>query len=736
MNAKNTLRALITSFLALILCLSMLVGTTYAWFTDSVTTGVNTIQSGSLDVDMVDKDGKSLAGRTLAFRNEGGRDDILWEPGAKFALDAFQVVNKGNLALKYQIFINGLTGNSELLDVITFTVKVGDANEITLADFNTNFGEGADNHLSPAGNTEGKDKSSLITIYGEMDPNADNKYQDMILDGISITVYATQYTAESDSFGNQYDAAATYLNQDENGNWLISNAAELLYFAKTVNSGKTYKGETLKLTADIDMTNVVWTPITGFGGTFDGNGHTISNFSLASATSAGFFGGINTTATIQNVTFDKASVSGTHYVAVVLGWEGNETVNATIKGVKVTNSKVVCDTDPKPDNGDKAGFIVGYAVTLNIEGCSVDNGTIIGYRDVGGILGCANGSGIVLKDNKVTNVTMLRDKDVNYNNITTNEGHNFGAIVGRNNKGITVDDTNTYSNVTIGDLVGVKTAAELKDALNTVNSGDAVYLASDIKANEPLVVEQPTDKEQKIVIDGNGFKFEGSLFIRGNSSPDTDSLTVRNVNFVIDSGTDAAIDSYWGVSNENRYAHNVTIENCTFTMTGAAKHVVVAIDLYQPYNVVVRNCTVTGAHSVLQNKGGHDGILVEGVTAVDCKNGISFGTAEKATVKNCNIESVGVGGYGIRVDGNTAGAYDLAVENTTIKAFIPVLARKITVGTNYNIKMSGTNALTATNAFGYQIVLSAGDWDDDGAQPVAPTGVYTLTGANGFKIFK
>ena len=66
-NRKSTKRALLGSVMAMVLCLAMLVGATFAWFTDTASTGVNKIQAGNLDVQLVDENGNSLEGKTLEF---------------------------------------------------------------------------------------------------------------------------------------------------------------------------------------------------------------------------------------------------------------------------------------------------------------------------------------------------------------------------------------------------------------------------------------------------------------------------------------------------------------------------------------------------------------------------------------------------------------------------------------------------------------------------------------------
>ena len=211
-NQKATKRALLTSVMALVMCVVMLVGTTFAWFTDTASTAVNKIQAGNLKVDIVDKEDNSLDGKTLKFiqavsETEKARvDNVLWEPGATFNLDSFKIVNKGNLAFKYKVVISGVDGNAKLLKAIDFSVKIGDAEKVALADW--------DGILLPEGKTatagtkEEVKETSLITISGTMKKEAGNEYQGLSIDGIGITVYATQYTHENDSFGNQYDADA------------------------------------------------------------------------------------------------------------------------------------------------------------------------------------------------------------------------------------------------------------------------------------------------------------------------------------------------------------------------------------------------------------------------------------------------------------------------------------------------------------------------------------------------
>ena len=192
-NRKSTKRALLGSVMAMVLCLAMLVGATFAWFTDTASTGVNKIQAGNLDVQLVDENGNSLEGKTLEFKkaaNAAEGEAVLWEPGCTYELPAVYVKNNGNLALKYKVVITGINGSAKLNEAIDWTINDADLS--------------ADHSLS-AGAT-----SEALTIKGHMKESAGNDYMNESIDGIAITVYATQDTVESDSFNSTYDESATY----------------------------------------------------------------------------------------------------------------------------------------------------------------------------------------------------------------------------------------------------------------------------------------------------------------------------------------------------------------------------------------------------------------------------------------------------------------------------------------------------------------------------------------------
>ncbi len=198
MNRKNTKRALCMSFIAMLLCCSMLVGSTFAWFTDTATTNVNTIQSGKLDVELLFaedwgeyKTGDSAEGATLDFIKAEGTEKVLWEPGCTYRLPKLQIKNNGNLALKYQIMITGIAGDAKLNEAIEWTMT-----------------EGSQPLVMNGQLLEADAVSGDIEISGHMKEDAGNEYMDKTIDGIAITVVATQLAHEFDSFTDQYDKDA------------------------------------------------------------------------------------------------------------------------------------------------------------------------------------------------------------------------------------------------------------------------------------------------------------------------------------------------------------------------------------------------------------------------------------------------------------------------------------------------------------------------------------------------
>ena len=490
---KSKKSALLMSFTSLLICFAMLVGSTFAWFTDTATTGVNKIVSGKLKVDLVaaeaDADGEypSLTGEggklywtqkvvgtteepvLEAVKTEGRP---LWEPGVNFLTQGFKIANKGNLALKWKMAVNkenvenGKVSNEaapskSLLEVIDFSVVTKDGENykvVNIEDFEGQLKE--ENSVSAA----------TYYIKGHMQEEAGNDYQGLTLDGITVTVYATQLNYENDSIGPDYDEGAEYPasaaaikeeygvdgmkmpagveieSKDAKGNVTVTlkNEEAFVYFTQVFDMDEAraareialrdgtverYPGESVhnqlniwyrayglihvEMACDVDLHNMTVKPFTECR-TFNGKGHTIKNAKVtaASGNAVGFFGNFP----VENVQMDNINVTakGDQYAGVISGYNSNR-----ISEVTVINSSVT--------GGKNTGAIVGNCY-VDLENCVVEDCAISGQYKVGGLAGYVcreDGEKRIINNNKLTNVTVEGD-----NLIKGKQAFVIGQVVG------------------------------------------------------------------------------------------------------------------------------------------------------------------------------------------------------------------------------------------------------------------------------------------------------------------
>ena len=357
-SSKSTKRALITSALAILMCVAMLVGTTFAWFTDTASTAVNKIQAGNLKVDIIGENSEAHVD-TLNFTKAAGAEEgeqLFWEPGCRYLTEGFRITNKGNLALKWKAQVNkGTTaaneGNFDLLDVIDFYL-------VTSKDVD-DMGTALDEF---SGKLKKSETSGAYYIKGVMKTTAGNDYQGLTLDGITITVYATQDTVENDSFNDQYDKDAQYP---------ITSFADLKAAAEW--NGKYNVTEDLDPDASLIIKNAVVT--------LNATGKTIAN-----------------TKDIYNAgTYDWSMIS-------VRGWMGNLTITGGTFAAK-ENDCFVIDVRDGGYLTIEDGKFIGNVNALYVEkGTAVING---GFFDIQQKL-----TGSTLE---AQYKTLLNCQDANYN---------------------------------------------------------------------------------------------------------------------------------------------------------------------------------------------------------------------------------------------------------------------------------------------------------------------------------
>lgn len=284
-----------------------------------------------------------------------------------------------------------------------------------------------------------------VTVYG-------GTFNSPIVKGVSpekpnigkeneLTVYGGTFSSDpSDYVATGYSANAknskyivmASLPIDSEGTYIIQNENQLLLFEKLVNeAGYNFNGKTVKLTSDINLQGITWTPVgqtgvTQFMGTFDGNNKIIKNLTInnndeSANCATGLFGWLNS-ATVKNLKVEGASVSGHHNVGVIAGYL--ETSGCTIENCYVTNATLSCTSVNSEANGDKVGGIVGHAGNAGVvvKNCKVENSTISAGRDAGQVVGAA----------LTANVTECSASNVTVTSNGTSTGANIrNEVIGR-----------------------------------------------------------------------------------------------------------------------------------------------------------------------------------------------------------------------------------------------------------------------------------------------------------------
>ena len=395
---KSTKNKLLSSIATLCVCFAMLIGSTYAWFTDSASTGVNKIQAGNLDVQllMYDEEEHDYIDISNATTPIFGHDslvaqnnnaDTLWEPG-KTQVAYLAIKNNGNLALKYKVVldvndITSGTNNKKLSEVMKYTItpdaKDEDGKIVVVWDDSNSESviEGEKTVSQETDLLPGKTHYFALSIH--MLESASNDYMNSEVD-FDLTVYAKQLNSESDSFDSTYDMGATY---DETATidppTTSVGTAEELHAAL---NGFQSTGQ-INLTQDIDLTGVDWdSPTLSFANAgsqivINGNDHTIKNLSTnGTYMYGGLIGKISTNGEviINDLKLENISLKGNNVNessgGALIGWyeghgdeiEDKVTIsNVTVNGIKIDGYKYT-------------GGLVGYTnvnINVDIQNCSV-----------------------------------------------------------------------------------------------------------------------------------------------------------------------------------------------------------------------------------------------------------------------------------------------------------------------------------------------------------------------------
>jgi len=400
-------KTLLSSVIAIILCLSLMTGASFALFTSeakvnvAITSATVKVTATASDLKVYSMD-KEMANNT--FENGGTATMAdnnlvlnLMTPGDKAEFN-IAINNESNVAVKYQIMViesGAEVDGVSLLDGLVLTVKDG-ANELA--------GVKSDNKIVtnwtelPVNATTSLVKTLTVSI--ELPATAGNEYQGLTAN-LAVNVTAVQ--------GN---ATTTDPVEDNEKVKNLYTVEDVLNFAAAVNAGDTFKGKTVNLLAPIDLKDVAWTPIgnstTAFQGTFDGHNNTISNLTvkMEGKSNVGFFG-MTTNGEVKNVHINNADIAGRLNTAVVAGTPYTSKFN-NIKltgDIKVEGMSYVGAIGGKNCYASCDNLVVDANEGSYVKANSVENSTA--YRTyVGGVFGFM-GEGSHVVSNVTSNIDVI-----------------------------------------------------------------------------------------------------------------------------------------------------------------------------------------------------------------------------------------------------------------------------------------------------------------------------------------
>ena len=692
-NKRSTKRALIASVISLMLCFTMLMGTTYAWFTDSVASTNNIIQSGNLDVELYWSTDNSTWEKVDS--NTNVFTSTLWEPGHTEVV-YLKVVNEGSLALKYQLGVNiaSEVGSTNVYDktfklsefikygVVATDTAFADRDKAvealtTITALNTPYLSEV-TKLGPvtkdASNNDVFDSDVVaMVVYMPTDVGNDANYKkDAAVPKINlgINLFATQVEAESDSFGDDYDKDAVLYE--------VRNATQL--------AAALAQGQSVKLMEDIELTETVNIPADAIS-TIDLNGNDI-NYTATSGsviyskgnltiigegtikTEAGAYG-----IRVQSgsLVIDSANIAVDSAFGAVSVFNG---ADVTINGGKYTNTGY-------NDNTSHVIYLGGYG-TININGGTFDSGysnggidTICGY----GWSNAANQKAVINLNGGTFYPSELNGSYYfisNYDGAWTEININGG----------------TYHKYDPKTIAGVKVNGTVTD------NGDGSWNVALSKADfKELLEDFAASGETETEINFGGSEVNLSYGLSGDTVPAGTTVTIANANVT-------------GSNYGNGVNGTVVFENCVFENASGAYSI--HFDSGSG-DVVFKNCKLLGwcsfgdaINSVTMENCtiGGNGIyglcrFYQDATLTDCKidcsnsklddvyaDGISSVYGAVVTLTNCEVAYAEYEIYEATmiIDGAV-----LAVDNDTLKAAISNNAEVLILDGEYDMSTSASN---------------------------------------------
>lgn len=587
-NTKTTKRSLFSSVVALLLCFSMLLGTTYAWFTDTASNNGNKIVAGELDVELQMYDGgvyKNIGDNAnpifgVNSQNPIAQDnnaDTLWEPG-KTQVAYLAIKNDGNLDLKYTVALRVFGVKNDLHKVMKYAI-IPDAHPTTAPVNGWDATKGKSVDIGTQTVSDGdvflaNRQTHYFALVIHMEETATNEYQNGEIN-FDLTVLATQVSSEKDSFGDTYDQNATYP--------ILVQATQPVLS----NNGLS--------TAEVRFSQEV-------------EGSAISKVEVTVPVGAKLEDGT------EELVLKVEEAKNVYHDVVIYASEEATTYDISIAGIASTNSEPITVT---------------LFIEKNLEGVKL-------YH----------------KSQEITDITYV--KSTGELTFKTTSFSPFTVVHKKVGGSAEVDDSTIY----------VDTIQKLQAAIDMAEDGTIIKFAEDISGNVTVTQKEGVN----IVIDGANRKYDGTIIIDGKARhTGAETLTIKNINF------ETATNGVDFISSNiaKQYAHNVTIDSCTFTNKGNGT--VVPARFRQAYNITMKNCTIKDTFSPMWTTG-VQGLTITNVIADCATEGITIGASNNVLIENCIITVPGKNSFGIRTDATDN--YVLTVNNCELNVEKPIVIRE------------------------------------------------------------
>lgn len=589
---------------------------------------------------------------------------------------------------------------------------------------NTPYTYVAMNYVFANGNVEVDYVINLGNYHGTVKNTVSNvpvaaNYRTNIIGNLLTSDVKYNVTLDDDWAGEYYGEPWVEIPpyNAETKTYTVTTDLQLLWIAQQVNSGaKTFEGETVQVAADIDLENILWSPIgtsttVTFKGMFEGvsltkSGETyptISNFKIENGDKSGFFGVLCNGGKVRNLNFSNVTISGERQLGVVAGELYGNLETPTIENVTVENANITAipvKTGDVYDNGDKVGGIAGLiGQNAYIKDCTVSNSTFKAYRDMGGIVGTTQydySSKIV--GNTVKDLTFIVTSHFTPYADNSEAGH-YAAIRGgrRSNAGDVIEDNTTEnepsvfvesSNGAAYDSVNKVYSVTAPEGLAVALSGAGAAGAGNHTINIACNLDMTNVEWTPINVDGyngadivtvngngntiNGLKaalFEGGF--AGGSGIVINGLTIENAQMIATN-----TQGYGAFVNCADSMDEITLINCHLKNStiitpndGAAESRIGGLVGWTAgYNnqndgpvdsyITIQNCSVTGC--TLKGAGS-----IGGICGHAGANAATFTTIENCTVTGNTLVSTDDGDWRVGAIVGTANNGQCVINNVT-----------------------------------------------------------------------